>query len=186
MRGVRDEAGLWRVPLNKDSNSKGDLCYSTRRTQTVPPAPERANLVHETLNSTLGKKWMANNVYELPTIAQGVRWMHAVRGYPVKSTWIKAIRADNFLGWPLLSVENVNKQTSIIRKPQSVAPEYTLHQAKASSTPHSGCVSSKREARTRCVFQNIRSKREDVLRSNRPLPPPLPTRIQIHHGHGGN
>ena len=52
---------------------------------------------------------MANTVYELPTIAQGLRWMHAVCGYPVKSTWVKAIRAGNFIGWPLLTVERVNK-----------------------------------------------------------------------------
>ena len=35
--------------------------------------------------------------------------MHAVCGYPAKSTWIKAIRAGFFAGWPLLNVENVYK-----------------------------------------------------------------------------
>ena len=29
--------------------------------------------------------------------------MHAVCGYPVKSTWIKAIKAGYFTGWPMLN-----------------------------------------------------------------------------------
>ena len=29
---------------------------------------------------------VAHNVYELPSIEQGIRWMHAACGYPVKST----------------------------------------------------------------------------------------------------
>jgi hypothetical protein len=35
--------------------------------------------------------------------------MHAVCEYPVKSTWIKAIRAGNYIGWPLLTEQNVKK-----------------------------------------------------------------------------
>jgi hypothetical protein len=38
-----------------------------------------------------------------------IKWMHAVCGYPVKSTWLKAIAAGNFIGWPLLTVQNVKK-----------------------------------------------------------------------------
>eukprot|EP00804_Cyclotella_cryptica_P019044 CCRYP_014460-RA/>CCRYP_014460-RA protein AED:0.28 eAED:0.28 QI:0/0/0/1/1/1/3/0/673 len=35
--------------------------------------------------------------------------MHAVCGYPVKSTWLKAVQAGNFIGWPLLTVRNIQK-----------------------------------------------------------------------------
>ena len=35
--------------------------------------------------------------------------MHAVCGYPVKSTWIKAVKAGNFNGWPMLTERNINK-----------------------------------------------------------------------------
>jgi hypothetical protein len=35
--------------------------------------------------------------------------MHAVCGYPVKSTWLKAIKAGNFVGWPILTERNINK-----------------------------------------------------------------------------
>jgi hypothetical protein len=35
--------------------------------------------------------------------------MHAICGFPVKSTWLKAVKAGNYLGWPLLTVRNVPK-----------------------------------------------------------------------------
>ncbi len=35
--------------------------------------------------------------------------MHAVCGYPVKSTWLKAIKAGNYVGWPMLTERNVQK-----------------------------------------------------------------------------
>ena len=56
-----------------------------------------------------GTKVLANNVYELPSLKTGVRFMHAVCGYPVKSTWMKAIRNNHYVGWPLLTVQNVEK-----------------------------------------------------------------------------
>jgi hypothetical protein len=38
--------------------------------------------------------------------------MHAVCGYPVKSTWLKAIKAGNYVGWPMLNERNVQKHYS--------------------------------------------------------------------------
>ncbi len=35
--------------------------------------------------------------------------MHPICGYPVKSTWLKAIKAGNYLGWPMLNECNVQK-----------------------------------------------------------------------------
>jgi len=35
--------------------------------------------------------------------------MHTVCGYPVKSTWLKAVKAGNFVGWPLLTEKNISK-----------------------------------------------------------------------------
>ena len=40
---------------------------------------------------------------------EAIKWMHAVCGYPVKSTWIKAIKAGNYNGWPLLNERNAAK-----------------------------------------------------------------------------
>ena len=48
-------------------------------------------------------------MYDLPSVEEAIKWMHAVCGYPVKSTWLKAVKAGNFVGWPLLTAQNVNK-----------------------------------------------------------------------------
>ena len=86
--GVRDENGRYRVPLMQ------------QRGQWQPRPPKKR---------VIAKLQQANSVYDLPTIEQGIKWMHAVCGYPVKSTWLKAIKAGNFIGWPLLNEKNVNK-----------------------------------------------------------------------------
>jgi hypothetical protein len=38
--------------------------------------------------------------------------MHAICGYPVKSTWLKAIKMGNYVGWPMLTECNVQKYYS--------------------------------------------------------------------------
>jgi hypothetical protein len=86
--GVRDEHGRYRIPLVQQ---KG---------QWQPRTPRKR---------VKAKLQQANSVYDLPSIEQAIKWMHAVCGYPVKSTWIKAIKAGNFVGWPLLTEKNVNK-----------------------------------------------------------------------------
>jgi hypothetical protein len=59
------------------------------------------------------KAWQAlqkaNGVHNLPSIEQAIQWMHTICGYPVKTTWSKAARAGNFVGWPLLTEKNINK-----------------------------------------------------------------------------
>ena len=52
---------------------------------------------------------VTHNVYKLLSIEKGIQWMYTACGYPVQSTWIKAIRKGNYANWPLLTVENVNK-----------------------------------------------------------------------------
>ena len=86
--GVRDERGRYRVPLVQ------------QRGQWQPRRPSKR------ARAALGQ---ANSVYDLPSVEQAVRWMHAVCGFPVKSTWLKAIKAGNFHGWPLLNEKNVQK-----------------------------------------------------------------------------
>ena len=50
-----------------------------------------------------------NNVYELPSIKQTVRYLHAAAGHPTKHTWMKAIARGNYNSWPLINVRNVRK-----------------------------------------------------------------------------
>jgi hypothetical protein len=51
----------------------------------------------------------ANSVYDRPSTKQVIKWMHTVCGYPIKSTWLKAIKAGNYIGWPMLTECNVQK-----------------------------------------------------------------------------
>ena len=50
-----------------------------------------------------------NNVYNLPSTAQIIRFLHAAAGYPVKDTWIAAINAGNYSTWPGLTAKAVRR-----------------------------------------------------------------------------
>ena len=50
-----------------------------------------------------------HNVFDLPSIEQIIRYLHASIGVLTKRTWIKATKKGNFIGWPLVTVENVSK-----------------------------------------------------------------------------
>ena len=86
--GKRDERGRYRVPLTQN------------RGQWQPRKPTKGarKFLHQ-----------ANSVYDLPSTEEAIKWMHAVCGYPVKSTWMKAVKAGNYVGWPLLTERNVRK-----------------------------------------------------------------------------
>ena len=74
MIGKRDDCGRYRIPLMQE------------RGQWQPRRPsKRAKQALE----------RAHSVYDLPSIEQAIKWMHAVCGYPVKSTWLKAVKAGN-------------------------------------------------------------------------------------------
>ncbi len=86
--GVRDSHGQYRIPLVQ------------QRGQWQPRRPSKQ------ARKTLRR---ANSVYDLPSTEQAIKWMHAIRGYPVKSTWLKAIKAGNYAGWPMPNERNVQK-----------------------------------------------------------------------------
>ena len=86
--GKRDECGRYCIPLIQQ---KG---------QWQPQVPNKRT------NKHLQK---ANSVYELSSTEEAFKWIHAVCGYPVNSTWLKAIKAGNFTGWPMLTARNVSK-----------------------------------------------------------------------------
>jgi hypothetical protein len=113
------------------------------------------------------KLQQANSVYDLPSIEQAIKWMHAVCGYPVKSTWIKAIKAGNFIGWPLLTEKNVNKYypESLSRvqqnttRPHEPSPQECTFIKKQ---PHLS-VPSTRQEREGCIHENVQCARDNFL-----------------------
>ena len=54
-------------------------------------------------------KEKALHAYDLPSINQTVRYLHAAAGFPVKETWLKAIRAGNFNTWPTITPATVRR-----------------------------------------------------------------------------
>jgi hypothetical protein len=86
--GKRNEHGQYRIPLTQQRGQ-----WQPRR-----GSKQQRDFL-----------WQANSVYDLPSTEQAIKWMHAVCGYPVKSAWMKAVAAGNYIGWPLLKVKNVNK-----------------------------------------------------------------------------
>ena len=86
--GRRDERGRYRIPLMQQ---KG--IWQPRK-----PTKAARKFLHQ-----------ANSVYDLPSTEEVVKWMHATGRYPVKSTWIKEIKAGNFTGWPIINERTVAK-----------------------------------------------------------------------------
>jgi hypothetical protein len=89
-----------------------NLYWCTRRQWTLSSSPVQTKGQwqprHPTKRAHIALK-KANSIYDLPSTEQAIRWMQAVCGHPVKSTWLKAVKAGNFVGWPLLTERNVNK-----------------------------------------------------------------------------
>ena len=59
--------------------------------------------------TTNQKSTSAHSAYDLPSIEALVRYMHAAAGFPVKSTWLKAIKKVKFESWPGLAYTNAAK-----------------------------------------------------------------------------
>eukprot|EP00804_Cyclotella_cryptica_P022702 CCRYP_012494-RA/>CCRYP_012494-RA protein AED:0.42 eAED:0.42 QI:0/0/0/1/1/1/2/0/149 len=51
----------------------------------------------------------ALNAHDLPSVSALVHYLHAAAGFPVKSTWLAAIKAGNFASWPGLTYANASK-----------------------------------------------------------------------------
>ena len=76
---------LWRFALKPTKKLIKDY---TTKTQTTPAA---------------------HSAYELTSVEALVRYMHAEAGFPVKYTWLKAIKQGNFATWPGLTYYNAEK-----------------------------------------------------------------------------
>jgi hypothetical protein len=51
----------------------------------------------------------ANSAYHTTSKRELALFYHAVAGYPVPSTWIKAIQAGNYTTWPSLTATLITK-----------------------------------------------------------------------------
>ena len=51
----------------------------------------------------------AYSVYDLPSVAALVLYLHAASGFPVIDTWLRSIKAGNYATWPGLTYTNSAK-----------------------------------------------------------------------------
>ena len=49
------------------------------------------------------------SAYDLPSVEALVVYFCAAAGYPVRDTWLKAIKAGNYESWPVLTYINATK-----------------------------------------------------------------------------
>ena len=144
--GVRDSHGRYRIPLMQRRGH-----WQPRR----PSKKARKALRH------------ANSVYDLPSTEQAIKWMHAVCGYPVKSTWLKAIKAGNYVGWPMITERNVQKyypETVETAKGHLNQTRKNVRSTKAKSTPLETCNTSQLHGKkVRDVYTQTYNVRETMF-----------------------
>ena len=66
------------------------------------------NIITNTTSNTHTNQ-LLNNVYRLTTTSSVIMYLHAVAFFPVKSTWLKAIKKNFYATWPFLTYDAVNK-----------------------------------------------------------------------------
>ena len=98
-------------------------------------------------------------MYDLPSTEQAIKWMHAVCGYPVKSTWLAAIEAGNYVGWPLLTARNVKKyypETTKTPKGHMNQTRKNVRSTKVKRKPLETCDTSQlRGKKERDIYTNV-------------------------------
>ena len=80
LQGWRRAGGLWTVPLVDQAKVSQELDVE-----------------------------QANNVYELPSTSEVVRFLHAALGFPTKATLLAAARKGNLVTFPGMTVENISR-----------------------------------------------------------------------------
>ena len=75
------------------------------RIALIPGEANLPSIPNDSKQATLA----AYSAYELPSVAALIIYSHAEAEYPVRSTWLKAIGAGNYVSWPGLMLSNATK-----------------------------------------------------------------------------
>lgn len=97
--------------------------------------------------------------------------MHAICGYPVKSTWIKSFKTGNLAGWLLLTEKKAQKyylESTEITKDHLNQMWKNVCSAKTKATPFNQSNANACHKKWQCF--------NTILQSNRKVP------IQLHQG----
>jgi hypothetical protein len=91
--------------------------------------------------------------------------MDACCGYPVKLTWLKAIKAGNYIDWPMITEPNVNKyypETSETSKGHTNQTCKNVRSTKAKQTPSETCDTSQLHGK---IVRDIYTTMYDVCKT---------------------
>jgi len=88
--------GLWLMPLEADGNKENDGHHC-------------GNIERDKTSNIGGVSERANTIFELPTTRQTILYHHASAGFPVKETFLDAVRSGNYATWPGLTVTALHK-----------------------------------------------------------------------------
>jgi hypothetical protein len=89
-------------------HKKGTLTITTSKPPVLQGCKKRgAKLWTVSAPVTNNEHKEVANVYNLPSISQTIKYLHAAAGYPVEETWTKAITAGNYTTWPGLTALTV-------------------------------------------------------------------------------
>ena len=108
-KGWQDrETGLWRVPL---VNNVTNVNTETKLLQ------------QDEMMQTFGERTLS--IYNLPSKAESIKYLHAALGFPTRETLLAATRAGFLTSWPGLNVTSINKHF-----PESIETQkgYMKHQ----------------------------------------------------------
>ena len=91
-------------------HKKGTLTITTSEPPMLQGCKKRgAKLWTVSAPATNNEHEEVANVYNLLSISQTIKYLHAAAGYPVEETWTKAITAGNYTTWPGLTAPMVHK-----------------------------------------------------------------------------
>eukprot|EP00804_Cyclotella_cryptica_P024857 CCRYP_020547-RA/>CCRYP_020547-RA protein AED:0.45 eAED:0.45 QI:0/0/0/1/0/0/3/0/290 len=106
----------------------------------------------------------AHSIYNLPSTEQAIKWMHAVCGYPVKSTWLKAAQAERTSRNITQTLQRHPRNTSTRPTRTSALPN-TRHHPLRKCTP----INSE-GAKSRCLHQDLPSLWHHLHRPDSAIP----------------
>ena len=117
LKGWLEQSGphLWRIALQSGESN-------------LPHMPQDAN------RTTL----KAYSAYDLLSVEALIRYFHATAGYPVCSTWLKAIGAGNYSTWLGLTLANAKDYwDTLFRKGKGSDPPRQIYQQQSHKNNHS-------------------------------------------------
>jgi hypothetical protein len=88
--------GLWLMPLEAD-NTKAN------------GGNQNGNIAGDKASNIGGVTERANAIFKLPSTCQTILYHHASAGFPVKETFLNAVRAGNYATWPGLTIAALHK-----------------------------------------------------------------------------